>query len=140
MFILYFGMMSMVTPPDAMAAYAAAAIAGADMMKTGITASWFSLAGYLLPFMFVLSPGFLMIGTAPEILLAFIRGTAGVVVLGAVVAGHIARPLRGWERGALLVTAVLLAYPSWVADLLGLAMLIPLWLRHAVPVAGRGPR
>ena len=130
MFILYFGMMSMVTPPDAMAAYAGAAIAGADMMKTGITASLFSLSGYLLPFMFVLSPAFLMIGTWPEILVALVRGAAGVTVLGAVVAGHIRMRLRAWERAALLATAILLIYPSWMADVAGVALLTPVLLRH----------
>jgi TRAP transporter 4TM/12TM fusion protein len=133
MFILYFGMMSMVTPPDAMAAYAGAAIAGADMMKTGITASWFSLAGYLLPFMFVLSPAFLMVGTVPEILVAVLRGTAGVMALGVVIAGHLRMPLRPWERAALMVTSVLLIYPSWLADLLGAAALVPVLLRHYNP-------
>jgi TRAP-type uncharacterized transport system fused permease subunit len=133
MFILYFGMMSMVTPPDAMAAYAGAAIAGADMMKTGVTASLFSLAGYLLPFMFVLDPAFLMIGTVPEIIVALLRGIAGVMTLGIVIAGHLRFPLRPWERAALLVTSVLLIYPSWMADLLGAAALVPVLLRHYQP-------
>jgi TRAP-type uncharacterized transport system fused permease subunit len=136
MFILYFGMMSMVTPPDAMAAYAGAAIAGADMMKTGITASLFSLSGYLLPFMFVLSPGFLMIGTVPEILLAAVRGIAGVMTLGVVIAGHLRAPLKGWERALLLTTAVLLIYPSWVADVAGMAALGVVLLRHYTPLGG----
>jgi TRAP transporter 4TM/12TM fusion protein len=136
LFILYFGMMSMVTPPDAMAAYAGAAIAGADMMKTGITASLFSLSGYLLPFMFVLSPGFLMIGTAPEILLAILRGVAGVMTLGIVIAGHLRMPLQRLERAALLGTAVLLIYPSWIADVVGLGVLASVLFRHYSPVRG----
>ena len=136
LFILYFGMMSMVTPPDAMAAYAGAAIAGADMWKTGVTASLFSLSGYLLPFMFVLSPGFLMIGTVPEILLAILRGVAGVMTLGVVIAGHLRLPLYRWERAALLATAVLLIYPSWLADLVGLAALAVVLLRHYTPFGG----
>jgi TRAP transporter 4TM/12TM fusion protein len=138
MFILYFGMMSMVTPPNAMAAYAGAAIAGADMMKTGISASLFSLSGYLLPFMFVLSPGFLMIGTVPEVLVAILRGIAGVMTLGIVIAGHLRLPLYRSERAALLATAVLLIYPSWLADLAGLAALAPVLLRHYTPA--RAPR
>jgi TRAP transporter 4TM/12TM fusion protein len=133
MFILYFGMMSMVTPPDAMAAYAGAAIAGADMMKTGITASLFSLSGYLLPFMFVLSPPFLMIGTVPEILVALFRGVAGVMVLGIVIAGYLRMRLLNWERAALLAAAVLLIYPSWMADLIGLAVVAPVLMRHFGP-------
>jgi TRAP transporter 4TM/12TM fusion protein len=133
MFILYFGMMSMVTPPDAMAAYAGAAIAGADMWKTGITASMFSLAGYLLPFMFVLNPAYLMIGTVPEILMALLTGAVGVMALGVLVAGHLRMPLMGWERAALLTGAIILIAPHWYADIAALAVFAPVLLRQYGP-------
>ena len=86
--------------------------------------------------MFVLSPGFLMIGTVPEILLAILRGVAGVMTLGVVIAGHLRMPLQRWERAALLGTAVLLIYPSWIADLVGLGILASVLLRHYTPVRG----
>ena len=133
MFILYFGMMSMVTPPAAMAAYAGAAIAGSDMLKTGVTASRFSLAGYLLPFMFVLNPAFLMLGTWPEIVMALLTGTVGVMALGALVAGHIRMPLRAWERVALLASAIVSIYPVWFTIVLELAVLTPVLVRQYGP-------
>jgi TRAP-type uncharacterized transport system fused permease subunit len=133
MFILYFGMMSMVTPPDAMAAYAGAAIAGADMMKTGITASKFSLAGYLLPFMFVLNPAYLMIGSVNEILMALLTGTIGVMALGILVAGHMRLPLRPWERAALLAGAIIMIAPHWYADLAAFIVFTPVLLRQYGP-------
>ncbi len=130
MFILYFGMMSMVTPPTALAAYAGAAIAGADIMRTGFTAWRFSLAGYILPFMFVLNPAFLMIGTATEILLAATTGVIGVMALAAGVIGHARTALAGWERTVVFVGAVVLIHPGWITDLLGLALVLPLAARQ----------
>jgi TRAP-type uncharacterized transport system fused permease subunit len=122
LFILYFGMMSMVTPPDAMAAYAGAAIAGADMMKTGMTASYFSLSAYFLPFMFALNPAFLMIGTTSDILMATVRGVVGVMTLSAVVTGHLKTPLQVRQRLALFIAAVALIYPGLLTDVIGVAL------------------
>jgi TRAP transporter 4TM/12TM fusion protein len=130
MFILYFGMMSMVTPPTALAAYAGAAIAGADVMKTGFTAWKFSLSGYILPFMFVLNPAFLMIGTATEILLAATTGVIGVMALAAGVIGHARSGLANWERTAVFVGAFVLIHPGWITDLLGLALVLPIVARQ----------
>jgi TRAP-type uncharacterized transport system fused permease subunit len=116
-----------------MAAYAAATIAGADMMKTGITASFFSLAGYILPFMFVLNPAFLMEGTMPQIVVAALAGAVGVMVLGVVVAGQLRTRLRAWERAALLVTALLLIFPTWPAQAAALVMLAAVLLHQYAP-------
>jgi TRAP-type uncharacterized transport system fused permease subunit len=122
MFILYFGMMSMVTPPSALAAYAGAMIAGADIMKTGFTAWLFSLSGYLLPFMFALNPALLMVGGAGEIVAAASTAALGVMALGAAVAGQLRSRLSALERGALLTAAVVLIHFGLVTDLLGLAL------------------
>ena len=137
MFILYFGMMSMVTPPTALAAYAGAMIAGADIMKTGFTAWTFSLSGYLLPFMFVLNPAFLMIGSVPEIALATVTGAVGVMTLGAAVAGHVKMRLKVLERSGLLIAAVVLIHPGLLTDLLGVALLMPVIVRHYDPFGTR---
>jgi TRAP transporter 4TM/12TM fusion protein len=133
LFILYFGMMSMVTPPDAMAAYAAAAIAGADMMKTGVTATVFSLSGYLLPFMFVLNPAFLLTGSTPEIILACVAGAAGVITLGAAVAGQMRFTLKVWERVVLLAAATTLIIPGLISEAIGLAMLVVVLIKQYRP-------
>jgi TRAP transporter 4TM/12TM fusion protein len=133
MFILYFGMMSMVTPPDAMAAYAGAVIAGADMMKTGMTAWFFSLSGYLLPFMFALNPALLMTESPTEIILAGLRGTLSIVALGTAVAGFIRTPLRFWERGGLFGSSAILIYPAWLTVSIGLAFLAIVAVRQYNP-------
>ncbi len=133
MFILYFGMMSMVTPPSALAAYAAAVIAGTDIMKTAFTAWFFSLSGYLLPFAFVLSPLLLMIGPLPQIVLATITAGTGVMALGTAVAGHLKMALRTLERGILFVAAVLLINTGLLTDLVGVVLLVPVLLRHYKP-------
>ncbi len=130
MFILYFGMMSMVTPPTALAAYAGAAIAGSDVMKTGFTAWRFSLAGYILPFMFVLNPAFLMIGTATEIFQAATTGVIGIMALAGGVIGHARTGLARWERAVVLIGAVVLIHPDWMTDLLGLVLVVPVAVRQ----------
>jgi TRAP-type uncharacterized transport system fused permease subunit len=139
MFILYFGMMSMVTPPSALAAYAGAMIAGSDIMRTGFTAWMFSLSGYLLPFMFALNPALLMVGSTAEILTAAATGTVGVVALGAAVAGHIRMPLLWYERTSLFGAAVVLIHAGLVTDLIGAALLAPVVIRHYRPFGRRPP-
>jgi len=133
MFILYFGMMSMVTPPSALAAYAAATIAGADIMKTAFTAWMFSLSGYLLPFSFALNPALLMVGPAPQIVLAAVTASLGVIALGMAVAGHIRLHLGTIERTALFVAAAALIHSEWETDLVGLVPLVLVFLRHYNP-------
>lgn len=67
LFILYFGLLSMLTPPVAIASYAAASLAGSDMWETGLTGMKLAITAYLLPFVFALNPALLMNGTWPEI-------------------------------------------------------------------------
>ncbi len=102
-------------------------------MKTGFTAWTFSLSGYLLPFMFVLNPAFLMIGSVSEIALAAVTGAVGVMTLGAAVAGHVRMRLKALERSGLLIAAVVLIHPGLLTDLLGLALLMPVIVRHYDP-------
>ena len=139
LFIFYFGMMSMVTPPVALAAYTAAAIAGTDIMKTSITAFRFSLVGFTLPYMFVFRPQLLMLGpdgrtAAPlEIAIVVITAAFGILAFAAALAGYLSAPLRWWERFALFAAAGLILYPGVLVrvagglvpllDLIGLALL-----------------
>src|SRR3972149_4752140 len=75
LFIYYFGMLCMVTPPVAFASYAGAAIAKADPMKTGFTAWRFALAGFLLPYMFVYNTSLLLMGPPADLVLAVFTST-----------------------------------------------------------------
>ena len=124
LFIFYFGMLSMVTPPVGMAFYAGAAVAGADTMKTGWTAWKIALAGFLLPFMFVYNPALLLMGNGWKAILASITAIMGAASLSAGVVGHIKRPLGGPERVTALVAALLLIKPGWITDLIGIGLVV----------------
>jgi len=82
LFIMYFGMMSMVTPPVCFAAFAAASLSGAKLMETGVTAFRLALAGQLIPFLFAYNPGLLLIGGPVEIVLDVLRAGAALFAAG----------------------------------------------------------
>jgi len=125
LFIFYFGMMSMVTPPVALAAYAAGTIAGAGIMQTGFAAFRFALVGFTLPYMFVLRPELLMLNSNGEtaewgsILLAFVVAVLGVIPFAAAISGQLFKPLSVFARAALFVSAALLLFPTRDVGLAG---------------------
>jgi TRAP transporter 4TM/12TM fusion protein len=126
LFIFYFGMMSMVTPPVALAAYAAASIGGADVMRTGFAAFRIALVGFTLPYIFVFRPELLMLrpdgGPAPllHILQAFTIGALGVLAFAAGMAGHLFRRAGPPIRVMLFLAAALLLAPGPDVELIGL--------------------
>jgi len=89
MFCLYVGMLSYITPPIAMAAFPAAVLAKTSAMKVGVTAARLGGVKYLLPFLFVLDPGLLLIGKPSAILLAFVTTTFGIFIIGAALEGYV---------------------------------------------------
>ncbi len=111
LFAFHFGVHSYITPPVALSAFAAAAIAGSDPMKTGFQAARLALAAYILPYMFVYSPGLVAVGAWHEILVAAATAIVGVVALAAAVEGWLFRPAPGWQRIALAAGAILLVMP-----------------------------
>ncbi len=137
LFIFYFGMLCMVTPPVSFAAYAGAAIAKADPMKTGWTAWTFALAGFLLPYMFVYNNSLLLMGSALNILLSIFTSIIGVVCLGAGIISYFVKQTNLYERIFLLAAAFLLIKPGLMTDLLGLGcvgLTLYLQLRKAAPL------
>ena len=116
-FIFYFGLMSMVTPPVALAAYTAASIADSGILRTGFAAFRFAILGFLLPFLFVYKPALLMLdatgGTAHwlEIATTFLLVALALVPLAAAIAGHLRGPLSLGGRALLLLAAAGLLYP-----------------------------
>jgi len=129
LFIFYFAIKSGVTPPIAITAVVAAGIANANWLKTAFTAFQYSLAGFIIAYMFVYGPPLLMNGTPMEIVLAFITGTLGVIALSASTQGWLL--LRaGWlERILLGLSALLLLKPGLLSDLIGLLgiALVMIW-------------
>ena len=117
LFIFYFGMMSMVTPPVALAAYTAATIAGAGIMQTSFAAFRFALVGFALPYAFVLRPELLLLspdgGAAGlfSIALNVFVTLLGIVALAAGIVGYWFRPLVFWQR-VLLIAAALVFFFS----------------------------
>jgi TRAP transporter 4TM/12TM fusion protein len=124
LFIFYFACLSALTPPVALAAFAAAAIANAKTWNVGWLGMKFAIAGFVIPYMFVYGPAMVLIGSPGEITIAVITGLLGTMALGAAVQGWLLRK-AGWiERGILLVAALCLIKPGWVTDLIGLGLLI----------------
>src|SRR5690606_5551364 len=107
LFIFYFGMMAMVTPPVALAAYATASIAGSGVMQTGMAAFRFSLVGFTLPYMFVYRPELCLIGpdggspSVVSVVLAVGAACVGIVALAAAMAGFLFSPLS-WPMRLVL--------------------------------------
>ena len=140
LFIFYFGMMSMVTPPVALAAYAASSIADTRIMPTAFAAFRFALVGFTLPYMFIYRPELLMLtpsGDAAgwlEMLLPVAIATLGVSCFAAGIAGQLRAPLGLALRLAVFVAAALLLAPGPTATLAGVA--VPLFDLAGVALFG----
>jgi TRAP transporter 4TM/12TM fusion protein len=119
LYIFYFGMLCMVTPPVSFAAYAGAAIAKADPMKTGWTAWTFALAGFLLPYMFVYNNSLLLMGSVMNILFSVLTSMIGVICLGAGIIGYVLKKTPAHERFLLFAAALLLIKPGVLTDIGG---------------------
>jgi TRAP transporter 4TM/12TM fusion protein len=121
MFVFYFGILADVTPPVALASYAASTLARADFWKTALTATKLSLAGYLVPYIFALNPTLLILTVSwnLETVVAFLLGLGGMVMtvltLSAAIEGWHGGPIGRWERAVLLVLGVLniVQEPLW---------------------------
>lgn len=124
LFIFYFACLSALTPPVALAAYAAAAIAKARTWDVGWQSMRFAIAGFIIPYMFVYGPAMILIGNAFEIVIAFITGLIGTMTLAGAAQGWLLQKASWIERCILLVASLFLIKPGWVTDLIGLALLI----------------
>jgi TRAP transporter 4TM/12TM fusion protein len=128
LFVLYFGMLSMITPPVALAAFAAANIARTDAWETGIEAVKIGWTVFLIPFLFAASPALLMFGSAWDVLLAFGTTLGGIWLGSAAFVGFLVRPLSALERGGCFAAAALLLLPHQavpmgvVANMAGVAL------------------
>jgi TRAP transporter 4TM/12TM fusion protein len=148
LFLFYFGMLSMITPPVCLATYAAASIGGADFMRTGWTGMRLGVVAYVVPFVFAYHPALLMKGAPLEAALAVATAAVGVVLLGIGCAGHLFRPLGRARRGGAVLAGLLLVPPPsgglWLAAnvvglALGVLLVVTEWLGSAAVRAGRAP-
>jgi TRAP transporter 4TM/12TM fusion protein len=137
MFAFYFAILSAITPPVALAVFAAAGLAKADMWQSGWEAVRIAAPTYIVPFMFVYEPSLLLIGDWVTSLTSFISASIGVMCFAAALQGYLAgRDAKLWERAVLLVAAMLLIKPGYVTDAIGLALLAGVYLSNRFLVAG----
>jgi len=123
MFAFYFAILSAITPPVALAVFAAATLANANMWDSGWAAMRVGAAGYIVPFMFVYEPALLMIGPWYVTVLAFASAVIGVMTLAASLHGYLLGALSMWQRVVLFVPAILLIAPELISSIVGLALL-----------------
>ena len=127
MFVFYFAILSMVTPPVGMAAYAAGGLAKANLWSTGLTGFRLSLVAFIVPFAFVTNEALLFNGTWGEILWVTVSAGLGTLALAGVVTGYWRRGLKWFERILLGAAAVLLISPELLSDAIGLIILLGVW-------------
>ncbi len=136
MFIFYYGVLAAITPPDALAAYAAAGIARTDPLATGWTATRLALAGIVVPFVFVYSPTILLQGAGSgEILLTVATAVVGIVALAAAVSGYFFTVATWPERALLIGAALALIFHDPRGDAAGVVLLA---LVAAIQILRRG--
>jgi len=145
LFIFYFGMLSMITPPVCMASYAAASIGKTDPIKTGWEAMRLCAIAYIVPFLFVFSPSLLLIGHWYEVVLSIITAIIGAILLGVGLVGYFCRPIGIIKRGLFIVAATGLLIPvvhsgkfavmTWAVNGIGLLLAMALtsveWLARS---------
>lgn len=123
MFVFYFACMSMLTPPVAIAAYAAAGLSGANPMKTGFAAWKLALAAFIVPFMFAYGPELLLMGSALDSVIPFVTSLLGCLCLSVSIEGYLLSPVSKLEQILMFIAALLLIETSFSTDLIGLIIL-----------------
>jgi TRAP transporter 4TM/12TM fusion protein len=122
MFAFYFAILSAITPPVALATFAAAGLAKADLWRSGLASVKIGAAGFIVPFMFVYEPALLMEGPWTVIIPATMTATAGALLLAAGLHGYLLIAAAVWERILLVAAAFCLIKPGLLTDLAGVAL------------------
>lgn len=128
LFMVYFASVSAVTPPVAVAAYAAAAIAKDDPVKIGFAGFKYALPGFIIPYVMVYDQAILLQGTILEIIFAVISCSIGVFALSSAICGWLFVRLKHWEVVLLLASGCFLIFPEIISSLVGLSALIAVTL------------
>lgn len=132
-FVFYYGVLADITPPVALAAYAAAGMAGSDPFKTGNTAFRLGLAKALVPFVFVFSPSLLLVAKGfnwSDFVVTFVGCLVGITVLAAALSKFFLVELQRWEQVLCVVAALLLIAPGLASTVLGAAIVLPMLARQ----------
>ena len=122
-FVFYFGIVADLTPPVALAAYAGAAIAQGNPMKTALVSTKLAIAAFIVPYVFALNPAMLLVDTnAGEVILICITSLVGIFGVSAALEGHVFRKMPWYLRIASAVGGLMLIYPGIVTDSVGLVL------------------
>ncbi|MEO5695307.1 MAG: TRAP transporter permease [Usitatibacter sp.] len=123
MFAFYFAILSAITPPVALAVFAAAGLAHTSVWSAGWESMRIAAPTYIVPFMFVYEPALLTIGDPMTVIGSSVSAVIGVVCLSAGLQGYLLREAKWVERGLLVLAALLLINPGYASDIAGLALL-----------------
>lgn len=122
-FVFYFGIVADLTPPVALAAYAGAAIAQANPMKTAVTATKLAIGAFIVPYIFALNPAMLFIDTTPlEVVQIIITSLIGIFAVSASLEGYFLGRMKWYERAISLIGGLMLLYPGLITDVMGIAL------------------
>ena len=113
LFIFYYSGLSLITPPIAVASYAAAGIANANPMKTGWVAFRMVIPSFIIPFLFVMNPALIMDGAPLDIVVSALTAVVGIYLFNAFAIGYLKYQMNLWERLLSLIAAILFVLPMW---------------------------
>ncbi len=133
MFAFYFAILSAITPPVALAVFAAAGLARTSLWSAGLEAVRLAAPAYIIPFMFIYEPSLLLIGDWLASLTSTITALVGVTCLAAGLQGYLLREATWWQRAALVAAAILLIKPGYATDAIGLALLAAVYVAQKLP-------
>lgn len=132
-FVFYYGVLADITPPVALAAYAAAGMAGGDPFRTGNQAFKLGLAKALVPFVFVFSPSLLLVAKGfnwPDFVITFTGCIVGITVLAATLSRYMLTRMQPWEQALGYLAALCLVAPGLWVSMVGLALMVPVLIRQ----------
>jgi len=112
-----------ITPPVALAAYAAAPIANESPFKVGITASWIGIVTFLIPFSFIYIPELLLQGSLLNIILYVVPALASCITFGAGLQGFLFTRTTIFEQGSLIVASIFLLWPDHILSIVGAVLM-----------------
>ncbi|MFC3883312.1 TRAP transporter permease [Bacillus songklensis] len=139
LFVFYFGIIADITPPVALAAFAASGVSGGEPIKTGILSSKLAIAAFIIPYIFVLSPEMLMIDTTwYNLTWVVITSFTGMIAVGAAMVGYWYRPLAVVERLLAVAAGIMLIIPEGTTDMIGFGLFAALLVVQIMSTKNKG--
>ncbi len=130
MFIFYFAIVSAITPPVALAAFAGAGIAGSDPMRTGVIALRLGIGAFIVPYIFVYGPSLLLQGNIPDIIITVLTAVIGIYGIASGAEGWLKSEMKWWERLIILASSLILIIPDLYTDIIGLVGIVGIFILH----------